>query len=98
MRDHLQHGGDVARIRDADAELVTLAWAAREALAKARREPVGLDARVEVVASDDPRLGTWAPLGLSEPWRGWWSREADFVAVVISDSAGSPLCRIPFEG
>ena len=69
---------------------VTLVWAAREALAKALREPVGLDARVEVATAGEAGPDGWAALELGEPWRGWWRRDEDFVAVVLSDSAARP--------
>ena len=75
-------------------EDVTLAWAAREALAKALREPVGLDTLVEVSAAREAGAAGWAALDVSrgddQPWRGWWRLDEGFVAVVVSDPAAPP--------
>src|SRR3954452_15168497 len=73
-----------------------LAWSAKEAAAKVRREGLRLDVRRAVAtAGETPAAGGWRPLNVdwtTEGTRpaGWWRRLDGYVLTVASEPGGPP--------
>jgi 4'-phosphopantetheinyl transferase len=77
-------GGDPLR--------VNLAWTAKEAAAKVRREGLRLDVR-SAVATPAPGDGPWQPLTVDWGTRrtaGWWRAEDGWVMAVAAEPAAGP--------
>lgn len=70
-----------------------LAWTAKEAAAKVRREGLRLDVRNAVTVLE-PAGGEWRPLRVEWPdgvvTFGWWRSEPGWVMTVAGDAAGPP--------
>ncbi|HEY7075234.1 MAG TPA: 4'-phosphopantetheinyl transferase superfamily protein [Solirubrobacteraceae bacterium] len=81
---------------DERARLANLAWSAKEAAAKVRREGLRLDVRQAVMHREGPpEAGGWAPLSVrwadgSAATEGWWRAGGGFVLVVAAARAPAP--------
>lgn len=91
--------GEQARVRAAGADdggrVANLAWTAKEAAAKVRREGLRLDVRhAEAMPGDAAAVDGWRPLEVV--WRegprtaGWWREEPGWVMTIAAEPPAGP--------
>ena len=89
---------DAATGRERGMLMANLAWTAKEAAAKTRREGLRLPVRHAVARPDLQGAGDWRALAVTwpdhPPTRGWWREEPGWVMALTAEPAPEPPRRL----